>query len=111
MKREAYCSVDVKQVWVESLVMDRPGEAASVGLDIAKNEVLAVVRCSDSSFEQPWRAKNDDIITVSVPEGRLSGLNRPSGTTDHRGRHQTLGYYQMPLRGREKPDQASRHPN
>jgi transposase len=58
MKREAYRSVDVKQVWVESLVTDRPAEAVTVGLDIAKSEILAVPRWSDGSFERPWRAEN-----------------------------------------------------
>ncbi len=62
MKREAYRSVDVKQVWVESLVTDRPGGAASVGLDVAKSEVMAVVRWLDGSFERPWRAKNPEEI-------------------------------------------------
>jgi transposase len=62
MKREAYRSVDVKQVWVESFVSDRPGEVATVGLDIAKSEVMAVVRWSDGSFERPWRAKNPEEI-------------------------------------------------
>jgi transposase len=62
MKREAYRAVDVNQVWVESLVTDRPGEAATVGLDIAKSEAMAVVRWSDGSFERPWRAENPEEI-------------------------------------------------
>ena len=62
MKREAYRSVDVKQVWVESLVTNRPAEAATVGLDIAKSEVMVVLRWSDGSFERPWQAENPGEI-------------------------------------------------
>jgi transposase len=62
MRREAYRAVNVKQVWVESLVADRPQEAVSVGLDIAKDEFMAVLRWSDGSFERPWRAKNSEEI-------------------------------------------------
>jgi transposase len=56
MKREAYRAVDVKQVFVESLVADKAGVAAVVGLDVAKSDFLAVVRWSDARFERPWRA-------------------------------------------------------
>ena len=62
MKREAYRAVDVKQVFVDSLVADKAGLAAVVGLDIAKSEFLATVRWSDGRFERPWRAKNPEEI-------------------------------------------------
>jgi transposase len=62
MRREAYRAVDVKQVWVESLVADRPREAVSVGLDIAKSEFMAVLRWPDGSFERPWRGENSREI-------------------------------------------------
>jgi transposase len=77
MRREAYRAVDVKRVWVESLVADRPCEAVTVGLDIAKSEFMAVLRWSDGSFERPWRAENSEEIPDVVQrlqklaEGRL----------------------------------------
>ncbi len=62
MKREAYRAVDVKQVFVDSLVADKAGVAAVVGLDVAKSDFLAVVRWSDARFERPWRAKSPEEI-------------------------------------------------
>jgi transposase len=62
VKREAYRAVDVKQIFVESLVADRAGVAAVVGLDVAKSDFLATVRWSDGLFERPWRAKSPEEI-------------------------------------------------
>jgi transposase len=62
MKREAYRAVDVKQVFVESLVANKAGVAAIAGLDIAKSEILATVRWSDGHFERPWRVKSPEEI-------------------------------------------------
>ena len=42
MKREAYRAVDVKQVIVESLLVDKATGAAVFGLDVAKDDVLGV---------------------------------------------------------------------
>jgi transposase len=72
MKREAYRAVDVKRIFVESLVADTAGLAAVVGLDVAKSEFLAVVRWSDGRFERPWRAKNPEEIPDMIH--RLQGL-------------------------------------
>lgn len=44
------------------MVANRPREAVTVGLDIAKSEFLAVLRWSDASFERPWLAKNSEEI-------------------------------------------------
>ena len=62
MKREAYRSIDVKQVFVDSFVADKAGIAAVAGLDVAKSEFMATVRWSDGRFERPWRAKNPEEI-------------------------------------------------
>lgn len=62
MKREAYRAVDVKRVFVESVVADKPGVGAVVGLDVAKSDVLATIRWSEGSFERPWRAKSPEEI-------------------------------------------------
>jgi hypothetical protein len=92
MRREAYRAVDVKQVWVESLVADRPREAVTVGLDIAKSEFMAVLRWSDGSFERPWRAENSQEIPDVVQrlqklaEGRPF-LALPATGGDGRGDH------------------------
>ena len=72
MKREAYRTVDVKQVRIESLVTDKPAMAAVVGIDIAKKESLAVVRWQSADFERPWRAQTPEEIPVLVD--RLQSL-------------------------------------
>ena len=72
MRREAYRAVDVKRVFVESIVTKRPQEAAFVGFDVAKREILAVVRWSDGRFERPWRAENPEEIPELL--GRLERL-------------------------------------
>lgn len=62
MKREAYRTVVVKQVLVDSLVADRGKMSAMVGIDVAKRELIATVRWSDGRFERPWKAENPDEI-------------------------------------------------
>lgn len=62
MRREAYRAVAVKQVFVESLVADRPAVPVVVGIDTAKSECLAVLRWSDGCFERPWRVNNPEEI-------------------------------------------------
>jgi len=62
MKREAYRSIDVNRVFVESFVADKAGIAAVIGLDVAKSEFMATARWSDGRFERPWRAKNPEEI-------------------------------------------------
>jgi hypothetical protein len=62
MKREAYRAVEVKRVLIESLVTNRQGVSAMVGIDVAKDELIATVRWSDGGFERPWRAEDPDEI-------------------------------------------------
>jgi transposase len=62
MKREAYRTVAVKQVLVDSLVADRGKMPATVGIDVAKRELIATVRWSDGRFERPWKAENPGEI-------------------------------------------------
>jgi transposase len=69
--RKSYRRVNVKDVCVESLA-DRalscgePGTA--VGLDIAKKEIVVVIRWGNGEFERPWNVANPDEI------GELIGL-------------------------------------
>jgi transposase len=72
MRRKAYRAVNVKRVLVESMVADHPKEAACVGFDVAKREILTVVRWPDGNFERPWRAENPEEIPDLI--GRLGSL-------------------------------------
>jgi transposase len=62
VKREAYRTVAVKQVLVESLVMDNRRRSAVVGVDVAKRDLIATLRWSDGRFERPWRVENPGEI-------------------------------------------------
>jgi transposase len=62
MKREAYRTVDVKRIFVETLVADKPAVAVVMGIDVAKRECIATARWSDGDFERPWRVKNPEEI-------------------------------------------------
>jgi transposase len=77
MKREAYRAVDVKQVFVDSLVADKAGVTAVVGLDVAKSDFLAVVRWSNGRFERPWRAKNPEEIPDVIHRLQRLAEGRP----------------------------------
>ncbi len=77
MKREAYRSVDVKQVSIESLVVDKPAVPAVVGIDVAKSESLAVTRWQSGDFERPWRTKTPEEIPVLVDRLRDLAQGRP----------------------------------
>jgi hypothetical protein len=75
MKREAYRTVDVKQVSIGSLVADKQAPPAVVGIDIAKQESLSVVRWQSGEFERPWRTKTPEEVPILVD--RLREMKAP----------------------------------
>jgi transposase len=77
MKREAYRSVDVKQVSIDSLSSGKPGVPVVVGIDVAKSESLAVVRWQSGDFERPWRVKTPEEIPVLISRLRELAQGRP----------------------------------
>jgi transposase len=77
MKREAYRAVDVKQVVVELLVANKAAGAVVVGVDMAKDDFLGVIRWSDGSFERPWRAKNSEEIPDVIQRLQRLADGRP----------------------------------
>jgi len=79
--------VCVKDVDVDSLASRRPGEAAAVGFDVAKKELLVVIRWPDGRFERPWRVQNPGEIGMAVEKLKGFAMGRsvrvalePSGT-------------------------------
>src|SRR5260370_34977007 len=72
MRKKAYHGVCVKDVDVDSLASRRPGEAAAVGFDVAKKELLVVIRWPDGRFERPWRGQNPGEIGMAVE--KLKGV-------------------------------------
>jgi len=67
--RKSYRRISVKDVCVEEL-LDRgllSGElGTAVGLDIAKKEIVVVIRWGDGRFERPWSVDNPDEIELVV---------------------------------------------
>lgn len=87
MRSRAYRATAVKRVDWEALSSGRDGQAVQVGLDIGKEEVLAVLRWSDGRFERPWLVKNPDetgdlvSLLKRVGAGRvLRVAMEPTGT-------------------------------
>ena len=67
--KRMYRRTSVKKISLESLkdLALRKGNAGTcVGLDIAKEEIVATVRWSDGTFESPWSIKNPTEIVELV---------------------------------------------
>lgn len=86
-KSRAYRATRVKHVDWEKVLQGREGQACRVGMDVSKEEVLAVLRWSDGGFERPWRLENPhDVATWSAALARLAAGRElvvalePSGT-------------------------------
>lgn len=63
--KRMYRRSSVKDISLESLrelALEKGGSQTSVGLDIAKHEIVVVARWSDASFEKPWNVKNPSEI-------------------------------------------------
>lgn len=64
-----YRRVSVKEISVETLketAIERGGCGTTVGLDVAKHEIVAVVRWPDSTYQRPWNVDNPGEIGLLV---------------------------------------------
>ena len=77
MRRRAYRAAEVKDLVLDQVMRTAPAGAATVGLDIGKYEVRAVVRWQDGSFERPWKAENPSGIEAMVAVLRQVADRRP----------------------------------
>ena len=87
MRSRAYRATAVKRVDWEALSKGREGQAALVGMDIGKQEVLTVVRWPDGHFERPWLVKNPEETSELISLLQRVGKDRqlrlamePTGT-------------------------------
>src|SRR5262245_60183138 len=62
MKKRAYHSTAVKSVKVTELLKQLPAGPVWIGLDIAKAEVLAVLRDNHGQTQRPWKVKQPSEI-------------------------------------------------
>lgn len=76
-KKGAYRAVDVKEVRLERTFEGSPDGAVTVGLDIGKREIMAVLRWSDGTFERPWRTANPLELRLLVRLLREMADRRP----------------------------------
>jgi len=67
--KRVYRRIKVKQVSLDTLrekAIFNGGSGTAVGLDVAKSEIVAVVRWPDGSFERPWSIGNPTEIGLLV---------------------------------------------
>jgi transposase len=95
--------VSVKRVEVGVLAGDHRGQTCVVGIDVAKRELIAVLRWPDGSFQRPWQIANPSEVGLLVEQlkklGELCPLTvamESSGTYGDALR-QALGDAQIPL--------------
>jgi len=65
-KKRAYRTTDVKNVVLAKVLKSGPTGPVTVGLDVGKREIFAVVRWSDATFERPWKILNPSELTLLV---------------------------------------------
>jgi transposase len=53
-------------VEIESLARSHAGQACVLGVDVAKFELIAVLRWPDGSFQRPWRIVNPDELGLLI---------------------------------------------
>jgi transposase len=53
--KKAYRALPVKLLDSHSLAQQRPGQAITLGIDVAKHHLFAVLRWHDGTSERPWR--------------------------------------------------------
>jgi transposase len=67
--KRVYRRVSVNEIELELLkeqALVKGGKGSAVGLDLAKAEIVAVVRWSDGSFERPWNVVNPERNSVLI---------------------------------------------
>ena len=69
MKKRTYKRSSVKEVsvdWLRDRACSLGDAGTTVGLDIAKHEIVACVRWSNGEFERPWNVRNPTEIGLLV---------------------------------------------
>ena len=77
MRRKAYRATAVKSVNISEVVMRLSEGPASLGLDIGKQAVFAVVRDAEGNFERPWKIQNPHEVQELVKRTLQLAQHRP----------------------------------
>jgi transposase len=67
--RRNYRRLKIKKVNLEKLLevaVSKESREVTVGLDVAKDEIVVVIRWSDGSFERPWSVRNPSEIALLI---------------------------------------------
>lgn len=87
MRRKAYSCRSVKSVRLEKFLVDREGQDAWVGIDVAKEDLKAVLHWGARQFERPWNVENPgelkgfvELLTELSVGRKLVIALEPSGT-------------------------------
>jgi hypothetical protein len=65
-RKNPYSLVDVNEVSIPVLARGRLGQKASVGVDVAKAELVVCVVWPDRVFERPWRCKSPEQLRLLI---------------------------------------------
>lgn len=77
MRKRAYRSAEVKRVNVMEVVVRLSEGPVSLGLDIGKTTMFAVVRDAKGYFERPWKIRNPDEIHELLMRAQQLSQHRP----------------------------------
>jgi transposase len=87
MNSKAYSARKVNLLSLDSILEDRDGQPAWVGVDVGKIEMRAVLNWAEDDFERPWKIANPGDIGVLVEHFKRLAAGRelvvamePSGT-------------------------------
>lgn len=92
-KRRAYKGCVVKNILLKKVLAGALDGPVTVGLDIGKSEVFAVLRWKDGTFERPWKMRNPTEIMVLTRLLQELAQQRPMMVT-----MESTGTYGDPLR-------------
>lgn len=76
MRKKAYRSVAIKNVNLDELLPRLPEGPVSVGVDVAKDELLVTVRDGSGAFQRPWKAKQPSELGLLVEHLKLLSQHR-----------------------------------
>jgi len=65
-KSKPYSSMSVKSVEASVLAAEHRGQACVLGIDVAKFELMGVLRWPDGRFQRPWRIANPGEVGLLV---------------------------------------------
>ena len=76
-KSKPYCSMSVKSVEASVLAAEHRGQACVLGIDVAKFELMGVLRWPDGTFGRPWRIANPGEVGLLVEKLEALGSSCP----------------------------------